>query len=93
MISYHVLNDAVDLCDRFNTDINCNAYGKHLIKLCTNTNMFIGNGRTSGDIPGKTTCIQSNGNSTVDYAVSSVDMQNCIKYFNVTPLTVFLTTA
>ena len=68
MISDNVLNDDVDLGDRCcNTDLNCNAFCKHLIKLCTNTNMFIVNGRTSGDISAKTTCIQSNGNRTVDY--------------------------
>ena len=48
--------------------------------------MYLVNGRTRGDIPGKITCVQNNGCSTVDYAIASTGLKNRIKYFNVTPL-------
>ena len=46
--------------------------------------MYIVNGRTCGDIPGKFTCHKARGSSTIDYAIASLYLRKKIKFFNVT---------
>ena len=48
--------------------------------------MYIINGRTLGDTPGRLTHIQSNGGSTIDYALASIKCKPIIRNFYVTPL-------
>ena len=78
-----------ELPERFNSDCVYNSMGKQLIEFCTNSNTYIVNGRTKGDIPGKMTCIQHAGCSTVDYAIASFKLKECIKYFNVSAFNEF----
>jgi hypothetical protein len=84
--NHYIANQtSIPLSERFNEDNECNSLGKQLIELCKNCQMYIVNGRTRGDIPGKCTCIQGKGCSTVDYAIASITLKDKIKYFNVTP--------
>ena len=78
-----------ELPERFNIDCVYNSMGKQLIEFCTNSNTYIVNGRTKGDIPGKMTCIQHAGCSTVDYAIASFKLKECIRYFNVSAFNEF----
>ena len=68
---------------RNNQDKHLNNYGKQLIEYCISTRSYIANGRTLGDIQGKLTCHQSNGSSTVDYAVITENLKNHVKSFEV----------
>ena len=77
--------DSYDIPKRFNSDYSCNILGKQLMSFCKICQLFILNGRTVGDVPGKFTCVQNNGCSVVDYAIASLGLQKSIVYFNVTP--------
>ena len=74
-----------NLSQRFSDDCSVNTYGKNLVDFCITCQLYIVNGRTKGDMPGKITCVQSAGCSTVDYAVASPSLKDKINYFNVTP--------
>jgi hypothetical protein len=78
-----------ELPERFNDDGVINVLGKQLTEFCMNCQLYIVNGRTRGDIPGKVTCVQSTGCSTVDYAIASTNLKEIIKYFSVTPIDCF----
>ena len=57
--------------NRNNCDQKINAHDKNRLDMCKGFNMRILNGRTLRDSQGSFTCFQSNGRSTVDYAVAS----------------------
>ena len=69
--------------ERFNLDEIGNPRGKQLIEMCRNCDMYIVNGRTRGDIPGKLTCLQSTGRSTVDYVIAHTKLLQYVQFFNV----------
>ena len=48
------------------------------------------NGRTVGDLSGKFTSFQYNGNSVVDYCLISNSFTNNVLYFNISLLVIFL---
>ena len=57
--------------------------GKELLELCKSQGLVILNGRKSGDIFGKYTSFQWNGNSVVDYVIVSQSIYDDIEYFKV----------
>lgn len=66
---------------RVNSDDIVNTYGRHLLELCENNNLFILNGRHGRDrVEPKTTC---KDRSTVDYFLSSVDNFAFINDFSI----------
>ena len=66
---------------RVNTDDIVNTYGRHLLELCKNNNLYILNGRLDYDqVKPKTTC---KDRSTVDYFLSSVDNFAFINDFSI----------
>ena len=48
--------------------------GEELLQLCRSLNLHILNGRKTGDVFGKLTSHQWNGNGVVDYIISSADL-------------------
>ncbi|CAG2201512.1 unnamed protein product [Mytilus edulis] len=58
-----------------------NPHGKQLIDLCITSRLRILNGRFVGDLFGNVTCYKHNGSSTVDYALSDMDLMSSIEYF------------
>ena len=58
-----------------------NAQGQQLIDLCIASQLRILNGRFIGDIFGNMTCFKPNGSSVVDYALTSMDLINCVNFF------------
>ena len=80
------------LPDNYNTDYNINRYsvdkilngqGKSLLDLCIGSQVRILNGRFIGDAIGNFTCYKTNGASTVDYALTDVDLISNIIFFQV----------
>ena len=66
---------------RKSADNNVNTYGRHLIELCKNNNLFIMNGRIGYDKnQPKVTCKDK---STVDYFLSSVYCFGFVHYFRI----------
>ena len=57
--------------------------GGELIELCKSMNLNILNGRKTGDLFGKITSFQWNGQSVVDYALTSNELFPHISYFKV----------
>ena len=57
--------------------------GEELLELCKSLNLNILNGRKLGDIFGKLTSFQWNGQSVVDYVVTSYELFPFINYFAV----------
>ena len=75
-------NYQVDYCSKRNSCGNiCNLQGDNLLDLCVSSRLRILNGRYIGDILGNFTCIFSNGNSVVDYAIVSEGLLPSVKYF------------
>ena len=60
-----------------------NLRGESMLELCKTLNMNILNGRKTGDLFGKTTSFQWNGNGVVDYVISSYDLFPHITYFKI----------
>ena len=63
--------------------ILCNKYGDNLLSLCKAAPLRICNGRKLGDILGSFTCFTSNGQSCVDYCLSSPTLYDNIKTLSV----------
>ena len=63
--------DTVATYPRGNLDNVINKYREALLSLCKNAALRICNGRKLGDIQGSFTCHSWNGQSTVDYCLSS----------------------
>ena len=77
-------NYSVDVnLHRHATDKVLNTQGQGLIDLCIASQLRILNGRFVGDMFGNFTCHKSYGASTVDYALTSVDLINSINFFKV----------
>ena len=55
--------------------------GKAIIEMCKGLDLTIINGRKTGDIFGKFTCFQWNGNSVVDYVITSGQISQKIPNF------------
>ncbi|CAC5377056.1 unnamed protein product [Mytilus coruscus] len=64
-----------------------NNSGKLLLNMCKETKIRILNGRTTGDLNGQPTCITYNGNSLVDYTLTSEELIDSIGYFVVQDFT------
>ena len=71
--------------NRCNQDKKVNKYGKSLLDYCAQTQSYIANGRTIGDFQGKLTCYETNGASTVDYAIIKECIHKKVKKFKVLP--------
>ena len=57
--------------------------GNELIDLCVASYLYILKGRTFGDIFGKYTCIQYNGNGVIDYCMVSESLFRKVLNFHV----------
>ena len=71
------------ILERNSEDTKVCKRGKDLIGLCKNYDFAILNGRTIGDIFGKTTCFRWNGCSVVDYAICSKELFEHVQNFKV----------
>ena len=77
------LTDTVGTYPRGNMDKMTNRYGDTVISLCRNVPLRICNGRKLGDIQGIYTCHKWNGQSVVDYCLSSPSIYNDILFLRV----------
>ena len=78
-----IINNYTDTRLRRSCDkISCQR-GKDLIDLCISSNLKILNGRCLGDITGKFTSFQYNGNSVVDYGIVSDSFLAKVLFFHV----------
>ena len=64
---------------RVTSDSYVNKYGKWLIDLCADNQLYILNGRTLGDLMGKFTCHTPSGSSIVDYFIASSTLSTDIQ--------------
>ena len=64
-----------------------NNSSKMLLEICKESSLRIINGRTTGDLYGKHTCITYNGYSVVDYTIVSQEWLKCISIFQVDKFT------
>ena len=77
------LVENVELPKRNSEDKSINSRGRKLLQLATNYDLFLANGRHCGDLTGKYTCCQWNGNSVVDLFLGQYDVMSRINYFKV----------
>ena len=56
---------------RNSRDAGIDSRGKELLDVCKSLDLYIANGRKTGDLFGDYTCIKHNGNSVVDYLITS----------------------
>ena len=77
------VTDSVATFPRGNRDLATNTYGDSLISLCRNIPLRICNGRKLGDTQGSFTCHKWNGQSCVDYCLSSPDIYSQILFLKV----------
>ena len=77
------VTDSVATFPRGNRDLVTNTYGDSLISLCRDTPLRICNGRKLGDTQGNFTCHKWNGQSTVDYCLSSPGIYSQILFLKV----------
>ena len=68
---------------------NVNQYGKWLVDLCIDNQLYILNGRTLGDFCGKFTCHTPRGSSVIDYLISSYSLSYEILSMTVNDITLF----
>lgn len=73
--------------DRESNDKTINQYGKKLINICKNCNIFILNGRSKHDKNGAYTCKSS---SVVDYCIASVSFIKHVSEMRVLPFSQLL---
>ena len=59
---------------RNSQDISVNPRGRELLEMCKSLELCIANGRKIGDPFGSYTCFQWNGNSVVDYVITSASI-------------------
>ena len=77
-------NGSIDVPNRNSQDkVPADHRGKELIELCKSLEMVILNGRKIGDLFGKFTSLQWNGNSVVDYVLASQSLYSSISYFKI----------
>ena len=79
--STHGLVNKLELSKRNSEDNTVNARGQKLFDLATNYELFLANGRSCGDLTGKYTCCQWNGQSVVDVFMAQSDVLSRINYF------------
>lgn len=72
-----------EIIDRMTYDSTVNNFGRKLINLCRETQLRLVNGRALGDLSGKYTCYQKNGNSVVDFVVVNEQLLQNIVWFKV----------
>ena len=75
--------DTIGTTVRGNLDTVTNKYGDNLLSLCKAVPLRICNGRKLGDILGSFTCYTSNGQSCVDYCLSSPTLYKSVKTLSV----------
>ena len=75
--------DTVGTTVRGNLDTITNKYGDNLLQLCKTVPLRICNGRKLGDIMGSFTCFTNNGQSCVDYCLSSPSLFDNVKTLTV----------
>ena len=68
---------------RNSQDIAVDPRGHDLLDMCKSLDLNIVNGRKSGDIFGEYTCIKYNGNSVVDYLITSPTTYERVSSFKV----------
>ena len=68
---------------RNSRDTETNHRGLELLEMCKSINLNILNGRKTGDLFGDNTCIRYNGNSVVDYVITSSSIFEKVPCFNV----------
>ena len=68
---------------RFSRDLRVNSYGRKLMQVLNDYDLLIANGRKTGDLSGKFTCEQYNGNSVVDLCITHRDLLPDLLYFKV----------
>ena len=68
---------------RNSQDNTTNARGNELLDMCKSLDLNIINGRKTGDLFGNYTCIKWNGNSVVDYLLTSASLFQKISVFKV----------
>ena len=68
---------------RNNANYIINKVGREILRLCIGNRLRILNGRLTGDLDRNNTCYQTNGASTVDYALASEALINTILGFQV----------
>lgn len=66
------------ILSRVSCDNTVNQYGKWLIDLCTDNQIYILNGRTLGDFCGQFTCHTPRGSSVIDYFIASKSLSSSI---------------
>ena len=77
-------NDSGDIPNRNSEDkVPADHRGKELLELCKSLELVILNGRKIGDLFGKFTSLQWNGNSVVDYVLASQSIYSSITYFKI----------
>jgi exonuclease III len=76
----------LNLRARSNLDKTVNQRGPQLLELLQNTSLCILNGRTRGDETGEFTYLSSQGNSSIDLAISSPSLFPSIDNFQVRPV-------
>ena len=74
---------------RNSSDKGTNSQKKRLLDLVESQNMLILNGRTFGDSTGKYTCFKWNGNSVVDYFITTPNFLHRVKSLSVCEHTLF----
>ncbi|KAK7502878.1 hypothetical protein BaRGS_00005827, partial [Batillaria attramentaria] len=70
---------------RHSKDVNVNAFGRYLLNLCEQFELFIANGFLPGDEAGDFTYISNSGCSTIDYFVISRTLFSYSKSLKVLP--------
>lgn len=71
----------INIPPKMNRDEGTNRFGSKLTKLCETLGLVILNGRTTGDYEGKLTYIGTQGTSTIDYAICSLNLFKYVKHF------------
>ena len=72
-----------NLIHRNSQDTKICTRGKELLEICVSSRLRILNGRTFGDLNGKFTSYQYNGNSVIDYCLCTEEQMSNILYFHV----------
>lgn len=73
----------VSVPHRVSSDVRVNSHGRKLLRLLSNYDLLIANGRTTGDLSGKYTCEEYNGNSVCDLCITHRDLLPRLMYFRV----------
>ena len=70
-------------------DLKDNSYKRPFLDMIINNGLTILNGRTTGDMLGKYTCLRPSGSSTVDYFIISTDINTSVMHMVVQPFTMY----